>query len=236
MSDQLAMALVNSGNGDLVQQRENLSEFLEKTTKLQTPKKARKTRPGKGGGNWVYAKSDYFEDLLNTDYPGWTYMTKEWQITGPSGHEFVIASVRLIVSKYGIPRIIDDVGSAEVKYLSERGPDGKKHPTNQPLNVGSDVKAAITDGLKRCCYRLGYARDLRVDPADLDVTEEQFGLVMDSIENVSQHFKNMVESFLRNQGNQKNFESFVKTKIMPALKKHDNEGYEKLAEVFGPII
>ena len=205
-------------------------------SETSTPKNKTKERPGKGGGMWTYAKSDYFEDCLNKDFPGWSLETTEHGIVGPSLFEEAFAIVKLSVIDNGLPRIITRTGGAEIKYLTEKDPQGGKHKTTNPLSIVNDKKAAETDGFKRCCYVLGYARDLRVDPADVDVTEEQFGLVMKSIENASDKFKHQISELLKTSVNATNYDKFVINKIMPVLKSKDPENYNMLAKIYGDLI
>ena len=212
---------------------EHMSAEAKSRSREETPKSKKKERPGKGGGVWTYAKIDYFEDLLNKDFPGWSYEVKEWKVTGPPKYEEVVVSVRLIIIDNGIRRNIDDSGGAEVKYLTEKDPNGGKHKTDIPLSIANDVKAGITDGLKRCCYRLGYARDLRVDPADMDISEEEYGIIMNAIEKFPEDVKTNIKDIVYKQINKGNFKRFMVKSILPQVKKIDPDKYAILAQSYG---
>ena len=214
-----------------------LSEEAKKRTQEKTPKNKQKKRPGKGGGEWIYAKSDYFEDCLNRDFPGWSFVATKWEITGNKGNEEVVANIELRVIDHGVLRTISDVGGSEIKYLTTRDPEGGKHKTDQFLSISNDVKAAITDGLKRCCYRLGYARDLKVDPADTELSEEQVGLILNALNGINQETYDKIKEIMENSVNLGNYPAFVTKRVMPLLKKQGlTEGYNMLSEVFGEII
>lgn len=213
-----------------------IREKAEQISKAATPKNKTHERPGKGGGMWTYAKSEYFEDCLSDDFPGYSLETIEHGIVGPSLFEEAYAIVKLSVIDNGLPRIITRTGGAEIKYLTEKDPEGNKHKTPNPLSIVNDKKSAETDGFKRCCYVLGYARDLRVDPADVEITEEQFGLVMKSLENATDKFRDKISEMLRSSVNSANYDKFVTNKIMPVLKAKDPENYNMLAKIYGDLI
>ena len=213
-----------------------MRELAQKIAKIATPKNKTKERPGKGGGTWTYAKSEYFEDCLNEHYPGWSCQTIEHGIVGPSGNEEAFAVVSLTIFDHGAVRTITRTGGAEIKYRTETDGEGNKHPTTEPLSIVNDKKASETDGLKRCCYLLGFARDLRVDPADVDITEEQFGLVVKALENAKPEFQEKIANTMRESINSSNYEKFVTNKIMPILKKKDAKNYKMLADIYGDLI
>ncbi len=209
-----------------------MSYSAKKRADEPTPKKAIKDREGKGGKIWRYAKVDYFEDCLNRDFPGWTFEVKKWEIVGNKDSGFVVADVKLTVIDITVIRIIEDVGGAEVKYYA----DDHKTRAGDYLNVPNDVKAAVTDGLKRCSYRLGYSRDLKYDPADLDITEEQYGEIQSALSKVKEvkpETFNKIMDIVYKKVNRANYNNFMKKQILPIIENIDPITYDTLSHVYG---
>jgi hypothetical protein len=208
--------------------RLNIDEIQE-TAKIikstPTPKNKIFKREAKGGGLWSYVKSNHFEDLLDGYYPGWSFMLNgESKIVGKEGNGFVYTPVRLIIHDHGAQRIIDDIGGAEVKYYSKGDKSGDY------LDFPNDVKASITDGFKRCCYRLGMARDIKYDAADMNISEDQHQLLMWALEHASDKFKEKIQKMVDEEVNQANFNNFLKKSILPVLEQKDKAKFEELTK------
>ncbi len=212
--------------------KEKMSKEAKARSDELTPDKAIKSREGKGGKTWRYAKADYFEDCLNRDFPGWSFEVKKWEIVGNKDSGFVVADVKLTVVDNTIIRIMEDVGGAEIKYYA----DDHKTRAGDYLNIPNDVKAAATDGLKRCSYRLGYSRDLKYDPADLDITEEQYGEIQHALHKIKEikpeTFDKIMDIVYR-KVNQANYNNFMKKQILPIIEKIDPITYDTLSHVYG---
>jgi len=195
-------------------------------TSKEVPKKYIKKRAAKGGGTWKYAKADYFEDMLNEYFPGWSFDTQEPKIVGREGSGFVYVTCKLAVNDEGTIRLISDVGGAQIKYYGE----GHKNAGDY-LDLPNDVKAAITDGFKRCCYRLGFARDLKYDPADLDISELQFQMYQAAVENLKPDFKEKYDQFVYANVTRANFDAFMKETILKLLEKAPEKNAENIKSI-----
>lgn len=200
----------------------------DKIIKLKTPKNKLKIREGKGGKTFTYVKSLYLEDQLNEYYPGWSLEVKETKVIGREGSGFAQATVKLWFYDNGLLRYIEDVGGCEIKYYK---PD---HPTRggDYLDLPNDIKGAVTDGLKRCCYRLGFGRDFKYEPSDLDITEEQFGYLNYILESFNsdgfQQYVDKVKEIAETKLNQATFDKWIEVNLLPKLKEVDIEKYNKI--------
>lgn len=207
-----------------------IKEKTERISSTPTPKNKIKKRKAKGGGLWSYATTDYFEDFLNVEFPGWSFMLKDYKINGSGINQFIVAHVELYVNDEGVPRKISDVGGSEVKFYGK-----KNEREGDILDLPNDVKAATSDGLKRCCYRLGMARDLKTDPSDLTITEEQQGVLKDLLEFAQLKTIDTINKIVDKNINQANFETFVKEKIVPIIKNKWPDKYNKLPSKYKTI-
>jgi len=140
----------------------------------------------------------------------------------------------LTVVDFTFPRVIEEIGGAEIKYYK------KEHATRAGdfLSIPNDVKSAATDGLKRCCYRLGYSRDLKYDPADLDITEDQMAelsYALTKVKEIKPETFDKIMGVVYKKINQANYENFIVKQIMPIVKKVDTGTYRELTEVYGEI-
>jgi len=67
---------------------------------------------------------------------------------------------KLIVRTNDQEIIKTQFGRADIKFKSGKNERGEKIPTDQPLDLGNDLKAATTDALKKCASELGIASDV----------------------------------------------------------------------------
>jgi len=143
-ADELSLVENNSLN------EYQLSHLLKKT-----PAKYIKERPGKGGGKWKYVSGGYIKKCLNLMF-GW-----DWDFEIVS-HEVLIDAKEVIVKgrltcRTGGRTIVKmQFGNKDIMF--RKGVDGK--PSNIPLSVGNDMKAAATDCLKKCAAEIGIAADI----------------------------------------------------------------------------
>lgn len=152
----------------------------------KTPKNYIKNRPAKGGGEWKYVDGFYVKKTLNYifgfdwDFEVKTSLTEAWEIAKLT-KELVIVG-RLTMRHNGKEIFKEQAGSAKIKFKNEpaKSETGqilyenkmingqerrvpKMIPTNEPLDFGNDVKAAITDATKKCASELGIAADVYSD-------------------------------------------------------------------------
>jgi hypothetical protein len=116
-----------------------------------TPRKYIKTRPGKGGGTWEYVSTSYIQKVLNLMF-GW-----DWDFNIESENIMktqVVVKGKLIVRMGDKTITKSQYGRKDVVY---------KRDTNEPLDIGNDLKAAASDCLKKCATMLGIAADVYGD-------------------------------------------------------------------------
>lgn len=107
-------------------------------------------RPAKGGGEWDYVSGVYIKKCLNYTF-GWMWSSTVLSIEEKYGQ--VCATVRLTINKDDGSELIhkDDIGKKDIV---------KRKDSTIPLDYGNDMKAAVTDGLKRCAAQFGFASDV----------------------------------------------------------------------------
>lgn len=140
-----------------------------------TPKNHVFQRPGKGGKDWDYVTGVYVKKVLHFVFGwDWDFEVKEYQVNMEIKQCFVLG--KLTVRSKGCPIIKMQFGRADIKMKTETREDEsgktimardqygktypKKFPTNIPLDLGNDLKAATTDALKKCASELGVASDI----------------------------------------------------------------------------
>jgi hypothetical protein len=138
-----------------------------------TPAKYIRERPAKGGGKWKYVSGGYVKKVLNLMFGwDWSFEIMEQQIL----HGEAIVKGRLscridgreiVKMQFGNKDIIfkrqdvlDDNGKP-IYYTDNYGKQKKKtEPSETPLSIGNDLKAAATDALKKCAAEIGIAADI----------------------------------------------------------------------------
>lgn len=118
-----------------------------------TPKAHVYKRKGKGGQVWDYVTGAYVEKVLNFVFGwNWDFDVVEHGVMG----DFIWAKCRLTV-KDGKGNTISKTqfGRKEIAYKKEAA-----HKPENMLDFGNDLKAASTDGLKKCASLLGIASDI----------------------------------------------------------------------------
>jgi len=120
-----------------------------------TPADKIKTRPAKGGGEWQYVEGSYVTQVLNSLF-GFMW---QFEVLTPTDQALLMAektgSIALqcrLKVKIGDEWVIkEQYGRKEVAF---------KKGTRDPLDFGNDLKAAATDGKKKCASELGLFADV----------------------------------------------------------------------------
>lgn len=132
-----------------------------------TPKKYQKKRPAKGGGQWTYVSGAYVKKVLNLVFGwNWDFKIVDYKFDLNIKQAFVHGELTCRVGDRVITK--HQFGRVDIKFRVEwdrvEQPDGSfksvKRETDQPLDLGNDLKAATTDALKKCAAELGIAADI----------------------------------------------------------------------------
>jgi len=122
----------------------------------KTPAKYIKKRPAKGGGDWNYVTGGYVKKCLNLMF-GWNW---DFEIVSEEIiKDQVVIKGKLTCRTNGNTIVKMQFGCKEIMFKNEYI-DGKKTKTDNPLNIGNDMKAAATDCLKKCAAEIGIAADV----------------------------------------------------------------------------
>ena len=159
----------------------------------KTPAKDIYERPAKGGGKWKYVTGVRVKKVLNLMFGwDWDFLIEKFEANLEAKQ--AIVQGRLVVRTNGREIIKTQFGRADIKFRTETRKDkegkvimktdnyGKtkpeRFPTNNPLDLGNDLKAAATDCLKKCASELGVASDVYAPnefKAIQIVPEEEYG-------------------------------------------------------------
>jgi hypothetical protein len=124
----------------------------------RTPKNHIYERTAKGGGKWSYVTGTYVKKVLNLMFGwDWSFEVQEYKFDLDIGQVFVLG--KLTVNTGGKSIIKMQFGRQDIKFKND-WVDGKKTKTQNPLDLGNDLKAATTDCLKKCASELGIASDI----------------------------------------------------------------------------
>lgn len=134
----------------------------------RTPESKILTRPAKGGGEWRYVKASYAIDVLNSLFGyNWSFrvLTSEkdaFEIAQKTGSVALLTELAGTVEGQVITK--QQFGRADVKF---------KKDSRVPLDFGNDLKAAASDGLKKCASTFGLFKDVYApsDFLNLEVTD-----------------------------------------------------------------
>lgn len=160
------LPVVYDPDKDLAPESEGKKLVLPKTwmSDKQIMKMVQKTpaehvyrRPGKGGDMFDYVTGHYIIKVLNFVF-GWLWDSEV--ISHGREQDQVWAQVRLTVKDMeGNTITKTQFGRADIKFLTITK-NGRKEKTDKMLDFGNDLKAAATDGLKKCASQLGIASDI----------------------------------------------------------------------------
>lgn len=125
-----------------------------------TPEAHKYKRPAKGGGEWTYVTGAYVKKVLNLMF-GWDWDFEVTKFEYNMGAKQCIVLGKLTVRSGGKTIIKNQFGRVDIKFKTNWDNNLKKKiPTDQPLDLGNDLKAATTDSLKKCASELGIASDV----------------------------------------------------------------------------
>lgn len=136
-----------------------------------TPRKFKYKRPAKGGGQWDYVRVSYVRKVLDSVF-GFDW---DFDVETSLSEAFEVAKLTKMCVVKGtlVCRVVDDsgrireirktqFGRAEVKM--------KKNTDNEPLDFGNDMKAAVSDALKKCASLWGIAADVYESDEFIEIT------------------------------------------------------------------
>lgn len=136
-----------------------------------TPRKFKYKRPAKGGGQWDYVRVSYVRKVLDSVF-GFDW---DFDVETSLSEAFEVAKLTKMCVVKGtlVCRVVDDsgrireirktqFGRAEVKM--------KKNTDNEPLDFGNDMKAAVSDCLKKCASLFGVAADIYEADEFIEIT------------------------------------------------------------------
>lgn len=125
----------------------------------ETPQKHIYKRPAKGGGTWDFVTGVYVKKVLNLMFGwDWDFEVVDFQVIDAAKQCVVHGKLTCRVGEKTIVK--HQFGRADIKYKTRKDENNKKIPTDQPLDLGNDLKAATTDALKKCASELGVASDI----------------------------------------------------------------------------
>lgn len=141
----------------------------------ETPKNHIYERPAKGGGTWKYVTGIHVKKLLNLTFGwDWDFEVKQFEYNMEAKICMVLGRLTIRVKDRTIVK--EQFGRSDIAFKTEpvfnddgtpvmlKGKNGKeyqkKQPTNAPLDLGNDLKAATTDALKKCASELGFCSDI----------------------------------------------------------------------------
>jgi hypothetical protein len=165
------LALIDASELSLTSENTLNEKQLERLLQ-KTPKQYVKERPAKGGGKWEYVTGGYIRKVLNLMF-GWDWdfeiisemiQGKEAIVKGrltcrsngktitkmQYGNKDIVFKTEKVFNSDGTPKMIEKYG----KQVQET------KPTDEPLSLGNDLKAAATDCLKKCAAEIGIAADI----------------------------------------------------------------------------
>ena len=170
--DENGLAIITAEDLSLVEGN-SLNEKQLKHILQKTPAKYIKSRPAKGGGNWNYVSGGYIKKCLNLMFGwAWDFEIIDEQIM----HGEVVVKGRLTCRSNGQSIIKMQYGNKDIAYKRKPVFDNngnpvmvtnsygksyqKTEPSDEPLSIGNDLKAAATDALKKCAAEIGIASDI----------------------------------------------------------------------------
>ena len=119
-----------------------------------TPKDKIRTRPAKGGGEWSFVSGSYTTQVLNSLFGfNWSFEVittmQEALATAKTGTVVVLCRLKVKIGDEWITK--EQFGRKEVTY---------KKNSDDLLDFGNDMKAAATDGKKKCASEIGLFADV----------------------------------------------------------------------------
>jgi len=165
------LALVEASDLSLVENN-NLNANQLSLILKKTPQQYVKQRPAKGGGVWDYVSGGYIKKCLNLMFGfEWDFEILDEKII----HGEAIVKGKLTCRSNGKEIIKMQYGNKDIVFKTEKvfNEDGspkmvqkygktvqETKPSDIPLSIGNDLKAAATDCLKKCAAEIGIASDI----------------------------------------------------------------------------
>lgn len=130
----------------------NLPKYLNKAQLAfitqKTPRQFIKSRPGPGGQILSYVEVGYVINILNQVFGwDWDFRILDQQIGNKQ--VWVRGELTVRVKEHSITK--GQYGGADIKF---------NRSTSQPVSIADDLKAAVSDCLKKCASMLGIAGDV----------------------------------------------------------------------------
>ena len=154
----------------------------------KTPVEVIKLREGKKGKQWKYIDGITVQRWLDTNYPGWQWNVLPETLKKFGGYINIAGTLKVICPELGVFREFTCYGSDEIEY---------KKDTNEEVSLDY-AKAAETDALKRCVFRLGGFTDVYTETPKADMnsqlTEEEASQVMSYLSDIIAFFKKLKPS------------------------------------------
>jgi hypothetical protein len=180
----------------------------------KTPAQYKKKRPAKGGGEWEYVTGGYVKKCLNLMF-GWDW---DFEIIDEKimiEAKEVVVKGKLTCRSGGKTIVKMQYGNKDIMFRVN-WVDGKKVPTDIPLSVGNDMKAAATDALKKCAAEIGIAADI--------YNKEDFREVLVDTNKAEINIENLISLFDKKREylgpeDEMNIERIIETKETSSYKK-----------------
>jgi hypothetical protein len=173
----------------------------------KTPEKYIKKRPAKGGGQWEFVTGGYVKKCLNLMFGfDWDFEVIKFEVIGKQA----IVLGKLTCRSGNKTIVKQQFGRQDIKYRKD---------TNEPMDLGNDLKGATTDSLKKCASEIGIASDIynkeEFESAFI-INEEQEENQLQALKNmfadkydlVSEQMKKRIEEIITN----KEINSYLKAK------------------------
>jgi hypothetical protein len=123
-----------------------------------TPAQYIRKRKAKGPGEWDYVSGAYIKKVLNLMFGwDWDFRILDYKFDLNIKQAFVHGELTCRANNRTIVK--QQFGRVDIKFRVE-WIEGKKAVTDQPMDLGNDLKAAATDALKKCAAELGIAADI----------------------------------------------------------------------------
>lgn len=137
-----------------------------------TNPKYKYSRPAKGGGQWTYVKASYVRKVLdsvfgfNWDFDVETSLAEAYEVAKVTGTCIVKGTLtgRVWFDGNWVSISKTQFGRADVKFKKELQ-DGQR----MPLDFGNDMKAAVSDCLKKSASLMGIASDVYEEAEFMEV-------------------------------------------------------------------
>ena len=120
----------------------------------RTPPEVLMTRPGKGGKEFTYVEHAWVTATLNEAF-GWAW---SWEIVE---HQIILDhETQKPIEVVVLGKLTIHTQRGDLVKMQFGSADVKRDRQGNPLSIGDDLKAASSDGLKKCASLLGVALDL----------------------------------------------------------------------------